>query len=134
MIEIVTSKTKNKFGKEVLLRSVKCNKIFKKLPEEEQISWIHISNCMLNLNMTLEQIKQQFIEKEMYNNALDKIINKVYNLYLKDVILQNKIKKSNKTEFTKIRITLEEKRNLEIQAKEKQLTISSFIREKINLK
>jgi len=110
MIEIVTTETINKNGKQVLLRSVKCNEIFNKLSEDKQITWVLISNCMLNLNMTLDQIKQQFIEKNIYSNDIEKIINKVYNLYLKDVISQYQVKKTSKNDAIKIRVTTEEKR------------------------
>ena len=131
MIEIITTKTKNKFGKQVLLRSVKCNEIFNKLSEDGQITWVLISNCMLNLNMTLDQIKQQFIEKEMYSNDIEKIINKVYNLYLKDIISQYQVKKTAKNDAIKIRVTTEEKRTLEIESKKLNLSISDMIRNKI---
>jgi hypothetical protein len=131
MIEIVTTKTKNKFGKQVLRRSVKCNEIFNKLSEDGQITWVLISNCMLNLNMTLDQIKQQFIEKEIYSNDIEKIINKVYNLYLKDVISQYQVKKTAKNDAIKIRVTTEEKRTFEIESKKLNLSISDMIRNKI---
>jgi hypothetical protein len=131
MIEIKIDKVKNKFGKEILLRSIKCNEIFNKLPEEEQIAWILISNCMLNLNMTLDQVKQQFIEKKMYNNKVEKTINNVYNLYLKDVILEYRINKPVKNDSIKIRVTTEEKRTLEIESKKLNISISDMIRDHI---
>ena len=126
--EIVTYKGKNKFGKEILLRSVKCDEVFKKLSNEEQFVWLHISNCMLNLNMKFEQL----LENELYGNREKQILINVYNLYLKDIISKHKMK-NVKSEAFKVRVTPEEKQNVLIMAAEKGLSISNFFRQKINL-
>jgi hypothetical protein len=126
--EIVVRKTKNKFGKEILLRSVKCDEVFKKLSEEEQMAWIYIDSCMLNLNMNFEQL----LENELYGDREKEILINVYNLYLKDIILKHKMKNVKSQEF-KVRVTIEEKQNVLIMAAEKGLSISDFFRQKINL-
>jgi hypothetical protein len=126
--EIVVRKTKNKFGKEILLRSVKCNEVFKKLSEEEQMAWIYIDSCMLNLNMNFEQL----LENELFGDREKEILINVYNLYLKDIILKHKMKNVKSQEF-KVRVTIEEKQNVLIMAAEKGLSISDFFRQKINL-
>jgi DNA-directed RNA polymerase len=126
--EIVVRKTKNKFGKEILLRSVKCDEVFKKLSEEEQMAWIYIDSCMLNLNMNFEQL----LENELFGNREKEILINVYNLYLKDIILKHKMKNVKSQEF-KVRVTIEEKQNVLIMAAEKGLSISDFFRQKINL-
>jgi len=127
--EIFIYKTKNKFGKEILLRSIKCDEVFKQLNETEQFAWIHISNCMLNSNMKFQQV----LENELYNDEVKQILINVYNSYLKNIISEYKIKKNNKSELFRIRVTPEEKQNIEIMAKEKGLSISDFFRQKINL-
>jgi hypothetical protein len=126
--EIVVRKTKNKFGKEILLRSVKCDEVFKKLSEEEQMAWIYIDSCMLNLNMNFEQL----LENELFGDREKEILINVYNLYLKDIILKHKMKNVKSQEF-KVRVTIEEKQNVLIMAAEKGLSISDFFRQKINL-
>jgi hypothetical protein len=127
--EIFIYKTKNKFGKEILVRGIKCDEIFKQLSETEQFAWIHISNCMLNSNMKFEQV----LENELYNYEVKQILINVYNSHLKSIISEYKIKKINKSEQFRIRVTPEEKQNIEIMAKEKELSISDFFRQKINL-
>ena len=127
--EIFIHKTKNKFGKEILLRSIKCNEVFKNLNETEQFAWIDISNCMLNLNMEFEQV----LENKLYNDEIKQILINVYNSHLKTIISEYKIKKINLSETFKVRVTPEEKQNLQIMAKEKELSISQFLREKIGL-
>jgi hypothetical protein len=127
--EIFIYKTKNKFGKEILLRSIKCDEVFKQLNETEQFAWIHISNCMLNSNMKFQQV----LENELYNDEVKQILINVYNSYLKNIISEYKIKKNNKSEHFRIRVTPEERQNIEIMAKEKGLSISDFFRQKINL-
>jgi ribosome-associated toxin RatA of RatAB toxin-antitoxin module len=127
--EIVIYKVKNKFGKEILLRGIKCKEVFNKLRNEEQFVWLHISNCMLNLNMKFEQL----LENELYGNREKQVLINVYNSYLKDIISEYKIKKVGLSEQIKIRVTPEEKQNLQIMAKEKGLSISEFLRQKIVL-
>ncbi len=127
--EIFIHKAKNKFGKEILLKSVKFDEVFKNLNETEQFAWIDISNCMLNLNMEFEQV----LENKLYNDEIKQILINVYNSHLKTIISEYKIKKINLSETFKVRVTPEEKQNLQIMAKEKELSISQFLREKIGL-
>ena len=127
--EIFIHKAKNKFGKEILLKSVKFDEVFKNLNETEQFAWIDISNCMLNLNMEFEQV----LENKLYNDEIKQILINVYNSHLKTIISEYKIKKINLSETFKVRVTPEEKQNLQIMAKEKELSISQLLREKIGL-